>query len=84
MVKNRRITFRTRSTSQKAEEVYIFGNISSGEILKGDDLIELRPFNGICIKINEVIGKKLIKDLIKDALDNDCFAWKCLLNLKKL
>ena len=56
--------------------LYLTGNISSGEILKGDDLIELRPFNGICAsRINEVIGKKLIKDLIKgDALDNDCFA----------
>lgn len=55
--------------------LYLTDNKSAGETLKEDDLIELRPFNGICAsRINKVIGKKLIRDLRKgDPLENNCF-----------
>ena len=55
--------------------IYLNKDLNSGSILKYGDLIELRPLKGICAsKINNVIGKKLSKDLKKgDYLSFDFF-----------
>jgi len=44
-------------------------NLKKGHILKQDDIIALRPYNGICVsKYESLLGKKLINDTKKKSL----------------
>ena len=53
--------------------LYLTKNLNKGDILDENDLIELRPFSGLCAsKIDKVIGKKLNKNLKKgDSLKSE-------------
>lgn len=52
----------TKTVARKS--LYYRNNLESGHVIKYDDLLALRPYDGICVsKITNIIGKSLIKNV---------------------